>query len=587
MEVDIFGVKGLSNDAILNPFTSTMIIAGYWWGRGNVNRNSREGKTYDQLADRLVDQCTNLGINYCIIEIPEFAVKGGYQKAINFKPMFIKYMMLRYPDLLICSIDTDMMPVSYPYLLENPDYDFISFNWTNEVRIMGGILSCYSPYVLKTSGGIICIRNTEATLNLVDEWADYSVRYPGKAEDRTITAAFESKKYIEKLRCLWLPMEYLWLPYFYEMDIDYEVPKKYAKYFRGKVDKNGYSTRECTVQKFFGIKDKDIIVVHPEALTEEEEAASQGADPDRIPYEWYYYSGIKRRCLSSKDKLVNNPNTYLEEKEHIVQLKPLNTWKDRFGFAKYVNKKLSFKHKVDINKLSFIVHVGNSPYAVVSICNDDSKARQFRDFLTSYDITHIIYVGSNLEKYKPFLIHTAISDMNMDVLYLDANVRVGKKELVIDTQYDFGCINASATPVFKAKYVGKICNDGRVLQCVTSDILFFKNSFFAKNLLMTWDHEIKRGVQDRIALSIAFNKYGFILPMRVNWLDPNTLAYTSHIYIDSYFPGAWTFLSEKHLPEWTRKMDIYTYLEQCGTRPPIEDEHGNDKIYFSSGKYIQ
>ncbi len=585
MEVDVFGFRGISTDDIVNP-NSTFIIAGYWWGRGNINRNSREGKTYDQLADRLVYKCIELGINYCMVEIPEFAVKGGYQKAINFKPVFIKYMMLRYPDLLICTLDTDMIPVKYPYLLDNPDYDYMSFNWNNEVRTIDGVIPCYTPYVLKTSGGLICMRHSPTTIALVDEWADYSIRYPGKAEDRTITAVFESKKYIEKLRCLWLPMEYLWVPYFYEIELDFRVAKNEIKNFRGKVDKSGYSIKDYTVQKFFGVRDTDLVVVHPEALTEEETASLQGADPDRVPYDWYYYSGLKRRCLTKNSKLVNNPTMYCTSRQQINQLKPLNKWKDKLGFAKYTIQKLKMKN-TKTTGISYTTYIGNSPYMVVSICDDDIKAREFGDRLASYDMSYVIYIGKNLEKNKAFLIYSTMVDADMDILYLDSSCRFGRKNITIDTYSDFACINASATPVFKSRYVDKPCNDSRILQCFTTDILFFKNSFFAKNLLCTWDNEIKRGVQTRIALSIAFNKYSFIIPMRVKWFDPSMFAYTAPVYIDSYYPGAWTFISDKEIIPWNKTTNIYTYLEQCGTKPPLEDDNGDDRTYFSSSKYIQ
>ena len=585
MEVDVYGFKGISTDAIINP-QSTFIIAGYWWGRGNVNRNSREGKTYDQLADRLIDICIGLNINYCMIEIPEFAVKGGYQKAINFKPLFIKYMMVRYPTLLICTLDTDMHPVRYPYLFENPDYDFIVFNWNSEPRTINGPISCYTPYTLRTSGGLICMRYGQETMRLAEEWADYSVRYPGKADDRTITAVFESRKYIERLRCLWVPMEYLWIPYFYELEFDYKVSKQDAKLFGKKVDKSGYSVREYTVQELFDVKNSDVMIVHPEALTEEEVAASEGADPDRVPYIWYYYSGIKRRCLSNKNKLVINPTLFCTSAKHIEELTPMNSWKDKLGLSKYSKKTLKFKHKINPEALKGEARGDpSSSYVVVSICDDDSQTAEFSRYLSSFNITHMIFTGKQLRSIKPFLIHTVLENLGKDVVYMDSNSIIGMNNIQFDIDCDFECINASATPVYRRTYIGKPCSDSRILQCVTTDILCFKNSFFAKNLLLAWDNEIKKGIQDRISLSIAFNKYGFIIPMKVKWINPSVYAYDESVYIPGYFEGAWTFRTDSPLPKWTRRIDMYNYLEQCGIAPPVTSNEGDEDIYFESLPY--
>ena len=54
--------NGIIQSEILNN-KSKFIMSGYWWGRGNVNKNSIHKYTYDQQVDRLVSQCKALKIN--------------------------------------------------------------------------------------------------------------------------------------------------------------------------------------------------------------------------------------------------------------------------------------------------------------------------------------------------------------------------------------------------------------------------------------------------------------------------------------------------------------------------------------------
>lgn len=181
-------------ESFVNP-KSGFIITGYWWGRGNTNRNSRDNLTYDQLADRLMNDCRRYNVNCILVEIPEFAVPGGYQFAINFKPSFIKYMVNAHPDKLIVTLDTDMTIRKYPSVFDL-DYDFMAYNWNSESRGMSGIIECYTPYILHTSGGILCFRKSDIVISLLNEWEGFSKKYPGKAEDRTISVVFNSKPYL-------------------------------------------------------------------------------------------------------------------------------------------------------------------------------------------------------------------------------------------------------------------------------------------------------------------------------------------------------------------------------------------------------
>ena len=137
---------------IVNP-ESTFVMAGYFWGKNNVNKNNEDGLTYGQLAERLIEKCKENRCNYFIAEIPEFAQPGGYQKAINYKPTFILETLAIVEPRKVATIDTDMTVEKYPSLFDM-DYDFMGFNWYYEPHQIDPYvgMECFDPYVLHTSG---------------------------------------------------------------------------------------------------------------------------------------------------------------------------------------------------------------------------------------------------------------------------------------------------------------------------------------------------------------------------------------------------------------------------------------------------
>lgn len=89
---------------IINP-ESNFVVVTYWWGKGNLNRNTQKPcpedlgpketpstppVRYEVMINRWIDMCKKVGCNYLVEEFPEFAKPGMYQHAINAKPLFIK-----------------------------------------------------------------------------------------------------------------------------------------------------------------------------------------------------------------------------------------------------------------------------------------------------------------------------------------------------------------------------------------------------------------------------------------------------------------------------------------------------------------
>lgn len=577
--VKIDRYNAIITESIINP-KSNFIITGYWWGKGNTNRNSRELMTYDQLANRLMNDCKKYNVNCILIEIPEFAVPGGYQFAINFKPTFIKYMVNAYPEKFIVTIDTDMTIKKYPSLFDL-DYDFMGYNWNAEIRGMFGLMECYAPYTLHTSGGILGFRKSEIVNKLLDEWEKYSKKYPGKAEDRTMSAAFNAEPYLSQLRCLWLPMEYFIIPYFYEIKNQLTTLPEAKKFFtsrRIKFDRDGYTQKEYFPVKFYNIRKNDYVVIHPEKLTDEEMAHQQGADPNRVPNEWYLYQGLKRRCLQPTRKIVINPTLYLNTKKQIYDLKSANEMLEDAGFIKYSDKKMKI-----INKpITYRTRRNVTGKDIIISCVSDSKiAEKLEKRLKKSGNNYVLYIGKGIEKYKPYcILNTMRKYPGSRILYLGESLTIkgSFKSLFLDF-YEFACVNASAYPVYKPRFVKKRCNDPRILQCLTTEIMMFRDTEFTRNLLIVWDNEIKRG-DDRYALTVAYNKYQAVLWTRSFWLDPSYFVPRNNVFIKGFTPSKVKIQSDIELETWDKKTDIYDYLAQCGEKPRLKEEEYIPKTYY-------
>jgi hypothetical protein len=51
-------------------------------------------------------------------------------------------------------------------------YDFMGYNWNFEPRTMYSTfpLSCYDPYILHTSGGLLMFANNNLAVELLNDW---------------------------------------------------------------------------------------------------------------------------------------------------------------------------------------------------------------------------------------------------------------------------------------------------------------------------------------------------------------------------------------------------------------------------------
>jgi hypothetical protein len=190
---------------ILNP-ASNFVVVTYWWGRGNINKNTqipcpenyKEGDkiikapiTYDKMIEGWTENMKKHNCNYLAQEYPAFAVKGGYQNGVNFKPEFIKEALKACHPRSIVYIDGDMFINRYPHIFDMKDVDYMARGWNSEPRDNYDVKQpCFDPYVFETSGGIQFFGQTPNAYNIIDTWIETIKKYPGKADDRIMAVTF-------------------------------------------------------------------------------------------------------------------------------------------------------------------------------------------------------------------------------------------------------------------------------------------------------------------------------------------------------------------------------------------------------------
>jgi hypothetical protein len=251
---------------IVNP-DSKFVVITYWWGRGNINKNTRkpcydddasdekQPIKYEEMIEIWENTCRQSNCNYLAIEYPEFAQKGGYQLAINAKPLFIKKALELCGGRGVVYIDGDMTVNQYPHIFDMDGYDFMARHWNIDPRStpIYKESQCIDMTIFETSGGIMYFNYTVGSFGLLDKWI-YHTFYKtntGKADDRILSLIFGNKQYTYNLRIFYLPIEYLWLTDFYQRHLNRD--------------------------------DSTIIIEHPACLTTEEMAQDLGAAKNREP----------------------------------------------------------------------------------------------------------------------------------------------------------------------------------------------------------------------------------------------------------------------------------------------------------------
>jgi hypothetical protein len=306
------------NPTIVNE-ASNFVVITYWWGRGNLNKNTQRPCPEDLTPGQELDvkpikfeemignweaACKKHKCNYLAEEYAEFAVKGGYQHAINFKPYFIDLALAACYPRSVLYIDGDMKILMYPGVCDMKDIDYMARGWNTDPR-PGDFRThkkfCFDPYVFEMSGGTMFFGNTFHGRALLKAWQKETLKHPGKADDRILSMAIMLQKLLISLSTLQLPVEYLWL----DMDYDYHL-REGEDYKRNKV-----------------------AISHPECLTGEDRAAVEGASSNRYPRSYDRY--VSDLLFCDWDEIYE----YLqfEDKAQVGPFKPYFEFLDNHGVA--------------------------------------------------------------------------------------------------------------------------------------------------------------------------------------------------------------------------------------------------------------
>lgn len=228
---------------ILNK-SSNFVLISYWRGGDNITKNTlktcdskeknlKNTLTYNQLANRVVEFCEKLNINYYLEEHKELDIKGGYKLGINYKPVFIKDTIFKLEKKYkrkysVCYIDVDLYILKYPSLFDEQDIDFMAHSWNSyldyhsETEI--GYISrnnpdyCLNMWTIELSGGILFFANSTQSLMLLDMWKSALENYPDKADDRILSYVFAKENASLWARFIPLPQEYLLMNFNKEKD---------------------------------------------------------------------------------------------------------------------------------------------------------------------------------------------------------------------------------------------------------------------------------------------------------------------------------------------------------------------------------
>lgn len=298
---------------------SNFVVITYWWGRGNLNKNTQRpcpedakpGEelsvkpiTFEKMIANWETACKKHKCNFLAEEYPEFAVKGGYQHAINFKPYFIELALNACYPRGVLYIDGDMKIKLYPGICDTKGVDYMARGWNTDPRPGDWKRSnkfCFDPYVFEMSGGTMFFGNTYHGRNLLKVWQKETAKHPGKADDRILSMAMMLQHMLVSLSTIQLPIEYLWL------DMDYD------DYLEEGEDYNK----------------KYISISHPECLTGEDRAATMGAASNRYPRSYDRY--VSNYLYCDWDEIYEY--IQFDDKADIKPFKPYINFLDNHGVA--------------------------------------------------------------------------------------------------------------------------------------------------------------------------------------------------------------------------------------------------------------
>ena len=316
---------------------------------------------FETMISNWETNCQKNNCNYLAIEYPEFARPGGYQLAINAKPLFIQKALQLCGGRAVLYIDGDMNIRKYPNIFDIEDVDFMARGWWIDPRSSYKMTESimYDPYLFETSGGTMYFSQTLESKQLINLWIKEAAKpaQVGKADDRVLSLIFNSQKFLCNMKIIQLPIEYLWLT------LDYDE----------RLLEEAYDWNQVKMEE-------SIFIDHPECLTSEDTATGAGASSDRTPK---YYSFLEELVPVSEqlhefimfpnEQMVSSFSSYFDFMNNVFYLDdgnpdleelglidiedPANNeqplyitkYSDKYGNKKYPGENETMNEVVDIN----------------------------------------------------------------------------------------------------------------------------------------------------------------------------------------------------------------------------------------------
>lgn len=293
-----------------------VVFITYWWGGDTICDNTKydyfqsireNPKTYKELANMWVKQMKQFKLHFYIEKHTEF--ENSYQEGISYKPMFIMKCIQKFKRPIVY-MDIDLRMHKKPFIFGNNYFDFIAINWNTDIRAVKEI----DFYTFETCGFLMYFNNTHASMKLLEKWNTMfeDANNKGKADDRLLAICFHQNNFLKDIKCYWLPMEYYYVP----------------QYYKNKV------------------KQDQVVISHPYAITSEEDAEKMGASEDRVPV--IYDKIIKSKSQKNMKEFFHYYFKDVKEKQHY---KTLNTLLCKYKKKYIVNHTQSteFENKLVMN----------------------------------------------------------------------------------------------------------------------------------------------------------------------------------------------------------------------------------------------
>jgi len=352
---------------------------------------------FEDMISNWEKECSKNGCNFLSVEYPEFAKPGGYQLAINAKPLFIKKALDLCKGRGVLYIDGDMYIRKYPSIFDMSDVDFMARGWWIDPRASDQFNDSimYDPYTFETSGGTMFFSQSDESKALIHFWIKETdkIYQKGKADDRILSLIFNTYKLLLPMKIIQLPIEYLWLTLSYN---DYMLDSLY--------DSNFKSLNET------------IFIEHPECLTSEETASNAGASSDRKPK---FYSFLDMGDFSPVSEEFHE-YTFFPNKEMTETFQSYFKYMNNTTYLNDGNSLLYDKQFVDINNPENNL----SPLYVINYDDKfgNKKINIDDELLSRNDIVDI-----NLKRANNINLDNLISDDVIKFLFNDTYVEILNK----------------------------------------------------------------------------------------------------------------------------------------------------------------